>query len=219
MRILVVTQYFWPENFRINDLCAELVNRGHEVTVLTGKPNYPDGKIFDDYLNKPADYNEYEGATIIRAPMLARGKGSSFKLGLNYLSFALSASTIGLLKLRDKQFDVIFVCQLSPITSALPAVLYRAIRQTPIAMWVLDLWPDSLAAVGSVKSPKMLALAGKLVSFIYNRCDLILGQSKAFYKGISAYCDQPNKIGYFPSWAEQEFSHRSLQVVDELSGH
>jgi colanic acid biosynthesis glycosyl transferase WcaI len=219
MRILVVTQYFWPENFRINDLCAELVNRGHEVTVLTGKPNYPDGKVFDGYLNKPADYNEHEGATIIRVPMLARGKGSSLKLGLNYLSFALSASSIGLLKLRDKQFDVIFVCQLSPITSALPAILYRAIRQTPIAMWVLDLWPDSLAAVGTVKSPRVLALVGQLVSFIYSRCDLILGQSKAFYKGISVYCDQPNKIGYFPSWAEQEFSHSSLQVVDDLSGN
>ena len=219
MRILVVTQYFWPENFRINDLCSELVNRGHKVTVLTGKPNYPDGKVFDGYLNKPADYNEYKGATIIRAPMLPRGRGSSLKLGLNYLSFALSASTIGLLKLRDKQFDVIFVCQLSPITSALPAILYRAIRQTPIAMWVLDLWPDSLAAIGAVKSPRILALVGKLVSFIYSRCDLILGQSKAFYKGISVYCDQPNKIGYFPSWAEQEFSHSSLQVVDELSGN
>lgn len=219
MRILVVTQYFWPENFRINDLCAELVNRGHEVTVLTGKPNYPDGNVFQDYLIRPADYNVYEGSAIIRVPMVPRGQGSSLKLGLNYLSFALSASTFGLFKLRKKRFDAILVYQLSPITSALPAILYRAIRQTPIAMWVLDLWPDSLAAVGAVKSPRVLALVGKLVFFIYNRCDLILGQSKAFYKGISVYCDQPNKIVYFPSWAEQEFSHSSLQTVDELSGN
>jgi len=219
LKILIITQYFWPENFRINDLCLELVNRGHEVTVLTGKPNYPGGIVYKDYVNEAAHYGEYEGATIIRVPMVARGQGSALKLGLNYLSFALSASTIGLLKIRKMDFEVIFVYQLSPITSALPAILLRAFRKIPIAMWVMDLWPDSLAAVGAVTSPKLLALLGKCVSFIYSRCDLILGQSKAFNQGISVYCDELNKIQYFPSWAEPHFSNEPIDMVDEILGN
>ena len=99
MRLLVVTQYFWPENFRINDLVAELANRGHQVTVLTGLPNYPDGKVFPEFQVDSAEFQEYEGARIVRVPMMPRGQGG-LRLILNYLSFAISASFLGLWKLR-----------------------------------------------------------------------------------------------------------------------
>ncbi len=210
MHILVISQYFWPENFKINDLCSELVNRGHKITVLTGKPNYPDGEVFNDYLNNPAKFKSYAGCDVVRVPMIARGKGSSIKLMLNYLTFALSATFIGAWKLKSKQFDVIFVFEPSPITVGIPAIFLKKVKKLPVVFWVLDLWPETLEAVGVVKSKTGLKLIGSLVSFIYNRCDLVLGQSKAFYLGISRYCKDESKIKYFPSWFESVFSSPTL---------
>lgn len=216
MRILVVSQYFWPENFRINDLCAELVKRGHEVTVLTGKPNYPDGSTFQDYTNAPEKFNDYKGCYIVRVPMSTRGKNCSIKLMLNYFTFALSATFIGAWKLRKKQFDVIFVFEPSPVTVGLPAIFLKKLKKAPVVFWVLDLWPETLEAVGVIKSPRILNLVGKLVSFIYNRCDLVLGQSKAFDSGISRYCKDETKIKYFPSWSENMFLSQPDSVVIDM---
>ncbi|MEO1944915.1 MAG: glycosyltransferase family 4 protein, partial [Candidatus Thioglobus sp.] len=221
MRILVVTQYFWPENFRINDLCAELAQRGHNVTVLTGKPNYPDGVIFDEYKQSPLSFNQYQGCEVVRVPIVARGSGSSMKLILNYVSFALSASLFGFFKLRKAKFDVIFVFEPSPITVALPAIFIKALKKTPLVFWVLDLWPETLEAVGVVRSKKALWLVGKLVSFIYKRCDLILGQSRVFLDGISQYCDDKEKIKYFPSWSDniktQEPVGNTNRIISDTS--
>ena len=219
MRILVVTQYFWPENFRINDLCVELVNRGHEVTVLTGKPNYPDGQVFKDYSENKSAFMDYNGCKIIRVPMIARGKGSSLKLIFNYLSYALSASLWGTWRLRWEKFDVVFVYGTSPVTVCLPAIFIKKIKKTPVFFWVLDLWPETLEAMGVVKSPNILNWMGRLVRFIYNRCDLILGQSKAFYKGISRYCDDPSKIKYFPSWSDTTVSEARTLPMDVFGKH
>lgn len=216
MRILVVTQYFWPENFRINDLAEELVKRGHEVTVLTGKPNYPSGELFPEYKANPDAFGEYKGCHIVRVPITMRGQGSGLKLITNYLSYVLSASIMGLFKLRKQKFDVIFVYEPSPVTVCLPAIFIKKIKKTPVVFWVLDLWPETLEAIGVVKSPRILSWVGRLVKFIYNRCDLVLGQSKAFYNGISQYCDNKDKIKYFPSWSESVFLEQSNPSVNDL---
>lgn len=219
MRILVVTQYFWPENFRINDLCEELVFRGHEVTVLTGKPNYPDGEVFPDYRRNSDAFNEYQGCEVIRVPMFSRGKGSSVKLLMNYFSYFLSASLVGSWRLREQDFDVIFVFEPSPVTVCLPAILLKKFKKVPVVFWVLDLWPETLEAIGVVKSKSILALVGRLVEFIYNQCDLILGQSKAFHDGISRYCANQSKIKYFPSWSESVFKETATSAVQEIEEH
>lgn len=219
MRILIVSQYFWPENFRINDLCAELADRGHEVTVLTGKPNYPDGEVFIEYRENKPNFMHYKGCEIIRVPMIARGKGSSLQLVSNYLSYVFSASLWGAWRLRRKQFDVIFVYEPSPVTVCLPAIFIKKIKKAPVVFWVLDLWPETLEAIGVVKSPKILGWVGRLVRFIYNRCDLVLGQSKAFYTGISRYCDDTSKIKYFPSWSEAVFSEKGISPIEEIVRH
>lgn len=199
MRLLVVSQYFWPENFRINDLVSELIRRGHEVSVLTGKPNYPDGKVFMEFLECPARFLAYEGANIVRVPIWARGSGR-VSLFLNYLSYALSASLFGAFQLRNKQFDAIFVFEPSPVTVGLPAIMLRQFKRCPITFWVLDQWPETLAAIGVVKSRVVLWLVGRLVSFIYARCDLILAQSKSLVSQIEKYCNDQGRICYFPSW-------------------
>ena len=213
MRLLVVTQYFWPENFRINDLVGELVRRGHQVTVLTGLPNYPDGEIFPKFQENPALFSEYEGASIIRVPMTARGKGS-LQLMLNYLTFALSASIMGTWKLRGNSFDAIFVYEPSPITVGLPAAFLRKVKNAPVAFWVLDLWPETLQAIGVVRSKPLLQAVGKLVSFIYKRCDLILAQSKSFIPQIRKYTGKNGRIEYFPSWSESVFEAENTTKTD-----
>ena len=147
MRILVVSQYFWPENFRINDLAQELASRGHEVTVLTGLPNYPGGQIFDDFLRSPKEFSIYEKVDVVRVPLFPRGTGS-LRLLLNYISFSFFASVLGPWKLRDKKFDVVLTCQLSPVTVGIPGALLAWLKKAPMAMWVLDLWPDTLRAIG-----------------------------------------------------------------------
>jgi colanic acid biosynthesis glycosyl transferase WcaI len=204
VKLLIVSQYFWPENFRINDLVAELVERGHEVTVLTGQPNYPAGEIFPDFKANPGKYAQYAGARILRVPLIPRGRGG-LRLLLNYLSFAVTGSLYAASKLRGKGFDAIFMYQLSPPTAALPANLLRWLDKTPVALWVLDLWPESLSAVGATKSGPVLRAVDKLVSFIYRRCDLILVQSRSFIGRIARQAGNV-PIEYFPSWAEAVFA-------------
>ena len=215
MRILVVSQYFWPENFRINDLVAEFCDRGHEVTVLTGCPNYPAGEVFPEFRSNPGAFARFGAASVIRVPLAPRGKGA-LPLMLNYASFAFSATVLGAWRLRGQAFDVIFVCQLSPITSGLPAIFLRYLKKTPLAWWVLDLWPESVEAVGVVRSRRVLKAFGVLVSFLYNRCDLILAQSRSFIPQIRGYCPSEKAVRYFPSWSDAAFDFSAVEPANEV---
>ncbi len=215
MRILVVSQYFWPENFRINDLVEEWGRRGHEVTVLTGIPNYPAGEVFETYRRQPSSFAEYEGAKVFRVPMMPRGTGG-LRLMLNYLSFVLGGVIWGPWRLRGLQVDAIFVFEPSPVTVGLPAVWLGKIKKAPVVFWALDLWPETLAAIGVVRSPRVLAWVGNLVGLIYNHCTLVLGQSRGFLGSIAKYCDDKAKIRYFPSWAEDVFTNSGVQLAPEV---
>ncbi|MDC3298647.1 glycosyltransferase family 4 protein [bacterium] len=215
MRILIVSQYFWPEQFRVNDLVEELCKRGHEITVLTGKPNYPCGTVYEEYRRNTACFNHYKGAQIIRVPLAVRGS-TSFQLVFNYLSFFLSASLFGVWRLRGIQFDSVFVFGTSPITACLPAILLGKLKKAKVVLWVLDLWPDTLQALGVVKSKFILFLVGVLVKFIYRHCDLVLGQSKAFIQSIRRYQPDVDKIKFFPNWAEDIFDSSLAEMAPEL---
>ncbi|CAM5572463.1 hypothetical protein MAUB1S_09619 [Mycolicibacterium aubagnense] len=204
MRILVMTQFFWPETFRVNDLVEELIKRGHDVTVLTGLPNYPDGDIFEEYRNAPQNFSMFHGAPVLRVPVIGRGR-SSKKLLLNYISYVVSATVLGFWKLRGRNFDAIFVSMSSPITAVLPAILQRRLKRAKLVVWILDLWPETLSAVGVVRSPVILSWVGRLVSYIYRRTDHILVQSKAFFPNIEKYAGKTAKVDYFPAWAEPIF--------------
>ena len=211
MKILVVTQYFWPEQFRINDLVKGLIGRGHDVTVLTGCPNYPNGRIFHGY----GVFNHaetYEGASVVRVPMLPRGSGSGLRLALNYLSFALSASLLGPILCRG-HYDAIFVFEVSPITVGIPAVVMKFVKRAPILFWVLDLWPETLSATGAIRSHKILGGVELLVRSIYNRCDKILYSSKGFLGSISGKSKRQAGLEYFPNWIEPEMSSSAQSPV------
>ena len=216
MEILIVTQYFWPENFRVNDLTKELVQRGHNVTVLTGVPNYPSGTVHETYRQNPKAFAHFNGSKVWRVPMMARGHGS-VRLFLNYLSFVIGACLFGPWVLRGQRADVIFVFEPSPVTVGLPALLLGRIKHAPVVFWALDLWPETLVALGAVRSPIVTRWIGYMVQFIYERCTLVLGQSRRFLTSIAKYCSDANKIRYFPSWAEEVFNKSDIVPAHEVS--
>jgi glycosyltransferase involved in cell wall biosynthesis len=216
LNILVFSQYFWPENFRINDWCKGMIERGHNVTVVTGKPNYPSGDLDADYSVNPRAYDNDGGVTIIRVPMLTRGQ-SNWRLALNYASFALSSCIFGLWKLRGKRFDVSFVFGVSPITVALPAILYRAKTKTPVVLWVLDLWPESLRAVGIIRSTKVLKVLGYGVAWFYRRSDYILGQSHAFVQDIKRIAPEHTQVHYVSNWSDQQSHNHEVVFAPEIT--
>ena len=204
MEILVITQYFWPENFRINDLVLGLKEKGYNVTILTGKPNYPSGKIFPGYslLSKLKD--NFDGITVYRVPSVPRGNGRNLRLIMNYFSFIVSACFMAPFLLKGK-YDLIFVYEPSPITVMIPAIFLKKIKNVPIMLWVLDLWPESISSTGAIKSVNIIKMVKKLVNYIYHKCDLILVQSQSFIKPIEEYGIKKDKIFYFPNSAEELF--------------
>jgi glycosyltransferase involved in cell wall biosynthesis len=201
LEILIVTQYYWPESFRITDLALGLKERGHRVTVLTGMPNYPGGRLFPGYGPLGPMTETHEEIEVKRVPLVPRFSGRGWQLALNYLSFALSASVLGPLRCRGR-FDLIFVFEPSPVTVALPAIVLKALTGAPVLFWVQDLWPESLQATEAVKSPTVLRWVERLVRFIYRRCDRILVQSEGFVPRVAALDAEPARIVYFPNWAE-----------------
>jgi glycosyltransferase involved in cell wall biosynthesis len=204
VNILIVTQYFWPENFRINDIALGLSERGHTVTVLTGIPNYPEGTFFDGYdaFNRLED--RYEDIRVLRAPLIPRGNGRSLRLFSNYLSFVVSASIATYLHRIGKQ-DVILVYEPSPITVGIPAIVNKYMHNAPVLFWVQDLWPETLEAIGVVKSKRVLGVVEKLVKFIYNRSDMILVQSRAFIESVQKHCDNGSIVEYCPNSTEEYY--------------
>ena len=201
MNILIISQYFWPENFKINDVAKGLIARGHNVSVLTGLPNYPKGKFFDGYSFPKNKKENYEGITIYRSPVIPRGNGSSVRLFLNYFSLAFLAS-IRLLFIKNK-FDRIFVYEASPVTIGIPAIIAKYRFNAPIYFWVQDLWPESITAAGGVKNKYVINLVDKLTRFIYWHSKKILVQSRAFIPYILNQKVNKNKIIYLPNSTEK----------------
>lgn len=210
VRVLVVTQYFWPESFRINDVALGLVERGHEVTVLTGVPNYPHGRFFKGYGPLRPYEQTHRGVHIKRVPLTPRRHAGKILLSLNYLSFALSASVLGPLLCRGS-YDLILVYEPSPVTVGLPAIVLKRLKNLPIMFWVQDLWPESLSAAEAVSSERILGLVAKMVRFIYKRCDRVLVQSKAFTSRVEALGAKSKDIFYFPNWAEDVYKPLVLE--------
>lgn len=205
MRVLIVSQYFWPEGFRINDLAATLVEKGVEVTVLTGKPNYPEGRLFPGYHAMGCQREEWRGVTVYRVPLYPRGQRSAIGLVLNYLSFVFFGCVAGAWRLRGQPFDLIFVYGTSPILQAIPALFIGWLRKKKVVIWVQDLWPESLAATGYVKNPTALGMVKSVVEWIYRRADLLLVQSKAFIPRVEAMAGG-TPIAYYPNSVDPAFA-------------
>jgi glycosyltransferase involved in cell wall biosynthesis len=204
MKILIITQYFWPENFKINDFAESFQRKGHDITVLTGIPNYPEGRFYDGYGLFKTRNESYKNIKIIRSWLISRGKGNSLRLFLNYFSFAFFASLSSLVRLKS-EYDVIFVFEVSPVTVGIPAVVLKKIRKIPIFFWVQDLWPESVYAASNLKKRYFERCLTRLVKHIYNNCDRIFVSSRGFIKSIIEKGVDLKKIEYIPVWAEDVF--------------
>jgi colanic acid biosynthesis glycosyl transferase WcaI len=206
IRLLIVSQYYWPENFRINDLAARLRARGHRISVLTGLPNYPSGRFFDGYRLTGPFRQRHGDVPLRRVPLAPRGSARGWRLALNYLSFAVSASLLGPFVVPH-DIDAIFVFAPSPPTVAVPALVLGALRRRPVVLWVQDLWPEALVAVDAIRSPLILRAVGRFVGALYRRCDLILGQSPAAVAAIRARAGAgaADRVRYLPCSAEDDY--------------
>lgn len=217
MRILILSQYFWPETFIINDIVRTLSEQGHEVTVATGKPNYPDGKVFEAYRAWGTQRERYLGRIeVLRVPLWPRGEGGAKNLVLNYLSFVFSGLVCLPWMLRKREFDAILVFAPSPITQAIPAIALKWLKKARLALWVQDLWPESLSATGFVKSPHLLKAVGWMVRGIYRHCDTLLVQSRAFVEPVAAYAAR-EKIQYYPNSLDVRPPRLVVPIPSELS--
>lgn len=201
-RVLLVTQYFYPENFKSNDIAFELQKRGYQVDALVGIPNYPEGKYYKGYGIFKKRIEIINGVKVYRAFQIPRGrKASGLSLSINYLTYALFASVWALFfALFKKKYDSIIVHQTSPITQALPAILIGKIRRISIYTWVLDIWPD--AAKSNISNPKILKCLNLLTNFIYSNSCKILISSHGFREVIECNWKSSNKIIYFPNWCD-----------------
>lgn len=196
LKILLVTQYYYPESFIINDFVNDIVSRGHAVVVYTGKPNYPSGKVFQGYKASGFTIEVNKNLKIYRVPLTPRGSRGALNLSLNYLSF-LKNGLLHLNRIEENRFDVILSFGLSPITSTIPAIFAKKRFGSPVFLWLQDLWPESLIATGYIKNKYILMAVSKLVKWIYDRCDLILAQSKEFILRVQSITD--TKTVYFPN--------------------
>jgi len=203
MKILIISQYFWPENFRINDLCLELKDRGHEVTVITGLPNYPKGNYYKGYKFFSKKNENWNGIKIKRSKLFPRKNGSGIFLFINYISFAFF-STLDILFLKDK-FDNIIVYQLSPGTIGIPGVVAKYKFNAPLSFYIQDIWPESLSDAGNIRSNFILNLIDKMMNYFYQHSDKIILQSEGFIDFLVKKGVDKNKLLYIPNTVESYY--------------
>lgn len=206
MKILMVCQYFFPEQFRVNDICFELVKEGHEVTVLTGLPNYPSGVVGEKYRSFKNRKEEINGVTVIRSWLLGRGEGTK-RLALNYISFAISSTLKSLFIKKD--FDLILVYQLSPVTMALPAITLKKITKKPLVLYCHDLWPESIASAGISSDSRIYSVLLKFSKWVYGSADEIFTSSKLFEEYFKDTLGIDKGITHLPVYAEALFENIS----------
>lgn len=204
MKILIFSQYFWPENFSINHVAKKLTEFNHDVDILTGRPNYPNGKFYDGYDGYKLSRESWGQVRIFRIPILSRGQGSYVRLSLNYISFILSAFVFSLFLLRKKKYDCIIVYGTSPIFQVLPAIFISKFKKTPLILWVQDLWPESIEILNASSCKALRKVIELLVRFSYLGSDLILIQSRAFLKPVLKYA-KLKRIEYLPNTVDDIF--------------
>lgn len=216
MRVLLVSQHFWPEEFYINAVVAGLVRKGVEVDVLTGKPNYPEGILYAGYDPIELSEEKWSGANIFRVPIFLRGQKRAYKLVLNYLSFIFSASILGAWLLRKRKYDLIFVYGTSPILQAIPGIVLSWRKKCKIIVWVQDLWPDSLKATGYIRNEQLLRCVKTVVGWIYRQSDLILVQSRAFVTRVKDLAPDV-VVKYQPNSVSAIFSELKVDGASKLN--
>lgn len=217
--ILLISQYFYPETFRVNDMAIEWVKRGHKVTVLTGIPNYPMGKFFDGYDYKHRRRENWNGVDIIRIPLIARGNSRNKILNAcgmiaNYLSFIASGKHW--VRGNDIKADIVFTFEVSPMTQALIGIWYGERHHVPTYLYVQDLWPENVEILTGIHSRVVLGPIDKMVDKIYRETDEIFTTSPSFVEAIVNRKERVKreKVHFWPQYAEEFYRPLPKQRID-----
>lgn len=199
LHILIVSQYFHPENFRINDIATEWVKRGYKVTVLTGIPNYPQGEYYEGYSKTDKIKDNWNGIDIIRLPIEPRKTGSK-NLIKNYLSFVKTGRKW--VKKNKIYADIVFTFEVSPMTQALVSVWYAKKRKIPHILYVTDLWPENVEIITGIHNKLFIGSIQLMVDYIYKNCNRILTSSNSFIAAIAKRKISKECIEFWPQYAE-----------------
>jgi glycosyltransferase involved in cell wall biosynthesis len=208
MKILILTQWYPPEPaILLQELAQTLQTKGHEITVLTGFPNYPSGKIYPGYRLRLFEREKLEGILVIRVPLYLNHSQSSIKRAVNYISFAVSCSILGFwLAPRP---NVIFVYH-PPLTIGLPAWMLSRLWGVQFVYQVQDMWPETLSATGMLKNRQLLLLVGRFARWVYSKAHSILVISSGFRKNLIDKGISPKKVCIISNWAEGEIAQRGV---------
>jgi glycosyltransferase involved in cell wall biosynthesis len=217
LNIIIVSQNFFPENFKSNDIAFELKRKGHNVTVLTGIPHYPEGEYFKGYSIFKNRIQVIDGVKVFRCFQIPRGKRfSKFLLPLTYLSFMVFSTFWAIYLSFNYKYDLVFVHQVSPVTQTFPAIIIKKLQRIPLVLWVLDLWPEAFVSGSGIKNLYIFNLLNKYVMFSYRNSDKILISSKGFEQSIKSKSLHHDKIQYFPNWAEDVFENFEISELPVL---
>ncbi len=213
MRILTICQYYKPERFRIDEICEYLVSQGHELTVITGLPNYNTGRVPEEFKFGKNRDNIVNGVRVIRTFLVARKTGV-LRLVLNYLSFMISSS-IKVIFLKG-DFDVVFSYQLSPITMVLPAVIYKKLHKKKLVIYSLDLWPESVKHIIKNENHPVFKMINSLSKYLYQQADVILTSTSTFNEYYSkVHHISESKLIYLPQHAADIYKGLDLNHNDD----
>lgn len=221
-RVLIVTQYIYPETFKSSDIAFELAKRGYKVDVLAGIPNYPEGVYTKGFGLFKRRVETVDGVRFYRCFQTPRGRRSSaIGLSLNYLSYMICASFWVLFFFSfKKRYDAIISHETSPITQVIPAIILGKIRRTPVYTWVLDVWPDALVStIGEKKSRLILPFINTIVDFVYRNSEKILVSSKGMENLVSREYNYLDRTIYFPNWCDDLLSMHMKEIPEFPDGY
>ena len=199
-KILIVTECFYPEEFKINDVALSWKNKGYDVDVLTLAPTYPLGRVFPGYKNSFFRKDKYQGINIFRLRAVTGYRDSAIKKILKYINFMVFGSIAAIF--IGRRYDYIFGFNLGSLTDMLPAVVIRKLYKRPTMFWVQDVWPDSVYAYGFKKTRLLSALLDAFVKFMHHNITAIAISSKGFESKLEPYIKKGLKFNYAPNWAD-----------------
>jgi glycosyltransferase involved in cell wall biosynthesis len=200
-KILIVTECFYPEEFKINDVALGWIEKGYEVDVLTLVPTYPQGKVFAGYKNKLIYQKDmYEDINVYRIRGITGYRDSLFKKILRYINFMILGTIIAIF--IGKKYDYVFGWNGGALTDMLPAIIIHKVYKKPTMLWVQDVWPDSVYAYGFKKTKILSKLLDIFVKFIYSNITSIAVSSKGFEEKLKPYVKDDLRFNYAPNWAD-----------------
>ena len=199
-KILIVTECFYPEEFKINDIALSWKNKGYGVDVLTLEPTYPLGKVFPGYKNSFFRKDEYQGINIFRVHAVTGYRDSTIKKIFKYINFMIFGSIAAIF--IGRKYDYVFGFNMSALTGMLPAVLIKKLYKKPTMFWVQDVWPDSVYAYGFKKTKIFSTALDIFVRFMYRNIDSIAVSGKGFESKLAPYIEKDLKFHYLPNWSD-----------------